>query len=68
MENCGLSITADQTEANSTIIGVHTDIIYKVNYQIILNKNWETMYVKIDAGLNDTMKNIIFKSDGQVTG
>ncbi|HTE32309.1 MAG TPA: putative glycolipid-binding domain-containing protein [Chryseolinea sp.] len=47
MENCLLTKTVDGNEITSTIIGAHENQIYKVEYHIRTNKNWETTFVNL---------------------
>ena len=45
LENCLVNTTDSGTEIKSTIIGMHGGTIYHVEYQIITNGNWETIFL-----------------------
>ncbi|WP_428657261.1 putative glycolipid-binding domain-containing protein [Runella sp.] len=65
IENCVLTIKARQVLVNSTIVGLYKNIIYKVDYQIKTNQDWEAFFVKITAQLNADTKIRRFQSDGK---
>lgn len=65
LENCIVFVTDAGAKVNSTIVGTYNNIIYKVEYQIMTNQNWETISCKLSARLNDTILNFDFKSDGK---
>jgi uncharacterized protein len=44
LENCILTGTENGIEINSVIIGLQEQVIYKVEYCIKTNKNWETIF------------------------
>ena len=52
LENCVVITTKDGTEVSSVIIGLYNNIIYKVEYFIKTNKNWETVLFKVKTNLN----------------
>lgn len=47
IENCILTKTVDGNEITSTIIGDYENKIYKIEYYIKTNKNWETTFVTL---------------------
>jgi uncharacterized protein len=49
LENCALSITAAGAEVNSTIIGTNENKIFKIDYSIRTNSNWETTFVQLSC-------------------
>jgi len=54
MENCLLTKTVDGNEITSTIIGVYENQIYKVEYHIRTDKNWETVFVNLKTQSGNT--------------
>ena len=65
LENCILSVSDTGTEVNSVIIGGSENKIYRVEYLIKTNKNWETIFFEIKSYLNDKIDCLSFRSDGK---
>jgi hypothetical protein len=61
LENCFISVTTSWAEIRSCIVGGHEDTIYKVDYLIKVNRNWETMYVKIRSQMAGTIHSFLFQ-------
>jgi hypothetical protein len=49
LENCLVNVTATGSEIISTIIGCYKGIIYRVEYIIKTNRNWETVFLEINS-------------------
>ena len=65
LENCLVKITAIGTEITSTIIGYYEEKIYKVDYQITTNQNWETVLFEINSRHSNQTQSIRFEGDGK---
>ena len=65
LENCLVNVTAAGSEILSTIIGYYEGEIYKVDYLIKTNQNWETVYFEINSRHSNQNQAIKFESDGQ---
>lgn len=61
LENCILSAAGTGAEITSCIIGSHEDTIYKVDYRITVNRNWETMSVEIRSQLTGIIQSLRFQ-------
>jgi hypothetical protein len=61
LEHCILIPTALGYEISSTINGIHENQIYKVEYHIKTNKNWETMFLTLRTQLNDSIEVLTLK-------
>ncbi len=65
IENCLLTKTIDGNEINSTIIGSYENQIYKVEYHIKTNENWETTFVTSKAQFDNSIELVTLeKKDG----
>lgn len=65
MENCLVNKTSTGTETTSTIVGYYEGKIYKVDYLIITNLNWETILLEINCRCNNQTQLIRFEGDGK---
>ena len=65
MENCLINITSDGTEIRSAIIGLYQDKLYRVEYTVQTNLNWETTFVEINSQHNNRRQTIKLNGDGQ---
>lgn len=54
IENCLMTNSDLGNEINSTIIGVHENHIYKVEYHIKTNKDWETTFLTLRTCLDNS--------------
>ncbi|MBC8035527.1 MAG: putative glycolipid-binding domain-containing protein [Chitinophagaceae bacterium] len=64
LENCLVEVFSEGVEITSTIIGKYEEKIYKVDYRIKANKQWETTLLEIDSRHDDHMQSIRLESDG----
>lgn len=65
LENCLLSISDIGTEVSSVIIGTFDSKIYKIEYLIKTNENWETVLFEIKSQFADKIHCLNFQSDGK---
>ena len=66
IENFILTKTIFGNEITSTIIGVYENKIYKVEYTIKTNKNWETIFVSLRTQLDNSNELLTLeKRDGE---
>ncbi len=66
IENCTLTKTIAGNEIISTIIGDYESQIYKVEYHVKTNKNWETTFVNLKAQVNNSYQLFTLeKQDGK---
>jgi hypothetical protein len=66
IENFILTNTSNGNEITSTIIGVYKNKIYKVDYEIKTNKNWETTFVSLRTQFDNSNEVLTLeKKDGE---
>lgn len=65
LENCLVHTTDTGSEINSVIIGKHDDKVYRVEYKIKTNQNWQTIYAEVLSQHSDQREQLIFESDGK---
>jgi hypothetical protein len=65
LENCLVSTSETGSEITSTIIGRYDSKIYKVDYRIITNPNWETVSVEINSRHSNQIQLLKFEGDGK---
>lgn len=65
LENCVVDTNKQGTEIKSTIVGTYQHTIYKVEYRLKTNKNWEIIFVDIKAQLKNKAKHFIFAADSK---
>lgn len=65
LENCLVTTTDFGTEINSIIIGQYDGKIYRVEYKIRTNQNWETQFFEIRSQHSNRREHLIFESDGK---
>jgi hypothetical protein len=65
LESCLLSTTDAGTEVNSVIIGTFENKIYRIEYFIKTNQNWETVLLEIKSQFADKTDCLDFQSDGK---
>jgi uncharacterized protein len=58
LENCMITEKADRSEILSTIVGCYEDRMYKVEYFIKVNQNWETQVIEINSHVNNSSQSI----------
>ena len=47
LENCVLTHRDESIDVNSVIVGEHDDKIYRVDYSIKINRNWECIFFEV---------------------
>lgn len=65
LENCLVSSTEGGFIITSTIIGHYENKIYKVDYCIKTNRNWETIFFEIKSRHSNQRQFIKFEGDGR---
>ena len=65
LENCLVNTTKTGSEIASTIIGYYDSKIYKVEYRIKTNHNWETVFFEIISRHSNQTQSIRFEGDGK---
>lgn len=65
LENCLVEITTSGALITSTIIGTYGDKIYKVEYRIKTNENWETIFFEINSRHSNQTQLSRFEGDGK---
>jgi hypothetical protein len=65
LENCLVKFEETGSEITSTIIGSFQQKIYKVDYRILTNAYWETVFFEINSRHSDHAQLIRFESDGK---
>lgn len=64
LENCLVTTNERGSEINSTIVGKYNDVIYRVEYKIQVNENWETLFVEVDTRHSDRIEKTHLVNDG----
>jgi uncharacterized protein len=64
LENCLIEVTASGVDINSVIIGKYEGRIYRVDYHIKTNPDWETQYVQITSRHSNREQYYRLTSDG----
>lgn len=65
LENCLVNTTDSGSDINSVIIGEYQGKIYKVEYQIKTNADWETVFVELHSRHSNQQQHLIFEGDGK---
>lgn len=65
LENCLVNTTGVGSEINSVIVGSYGEKIYRVEYKVKTNQNWETLYVEAQWQHSNHRERLIFESDGK---
>lgn len=65
LENCLVKTSHTGAEINSVIVGGYGEKIYRVEYQIRTNQNWQTIFVEIKSQHSNTLDYFIFESDAK---
>jgi uncharacterized protein len=63
VENCLVSVSDAGVEAASTILGTYQQKIYKVEYLLRANQNWETTFLEIRSRRSDYNQLFQLESD-----
>jgi uncharacterized protein len=65
LENCTASITHAGADISSVIIGVTDDKIFKVEYRLKINSQWETEYIEIKSIIEGVEQSFSFHGNGK---
>ena len=65
LENCVLTHGDESIEVNSVIVGAHDEKIYRVDYAIKINHNWECIFFEVTTQLSNNKETINYHSDGR---
>lgn len=65
LENCLVKITETGAEIISTIIGWYDEKIYRVEYRIRTNPQWESVFVDINCRHSNLTQSIRLEGDGK---
>lgn len=65
LENCLVEILPNGSMISSTIVGYYEEKIYRVNYRIQTNSNWETIFLEINSQHSDQVQLLKLESDGR---
>lgn len=65
LENCLVTTTDLGSEINSVIIGSYRGKIYRVEYQIKTNRNWETVFLDLFSQHSSQRQHFKFEGDGK---
>ena len=65
LENCIVTIMDKGSGIKSSIIGVYTNEIYKIEYRIRTNQFWETIFCEIKSQLYNKVEVIDFRKEGK---
>ena len=65
LENCIVNMSNSGSEINSVIIGMYNKNIYRVEYLIKTNENWETIFFELKTQLYDKREIFSCCSDGK---
>lgn len=64
LENCLVNTKEDGTEITSVIVGSYENALYRVEYQIKTNPDWETVSFEIKCQHDNKITSYNFQSDG----
>ena len=64
LENCVLTKIKSGWNINATIVGAYDEKIYKVEYVIKANDNWETIYLNLRTQVGGNKQDLIYIGDG----
>lgn len=65
LENCMVTSTEAGNDITSTMIGWYEGKLYKIDYLIMTNGNWETLSVEIRSRHSNSEHHISLKGDGK---
>jgi hypothetical protein len=65
LENCLVTNTGSGSEISSVIVGKYNNLIYRVDYTIRTNQNWETVFTEISYRHNNASDHFVFEGDGK---
>lgn len=65
LENCLVTVNDSGAEISSSIVGSYENKIYKVDYNIRTNRQWETVFFELKGRHSDQEQNLQFQGDGK---
>jgi uncharacterized protein len=65
LENCLIKVTTNGAEITSVIIGYYDEKIYRAEYRIKTNQNWETVFFEISSQHSNQTHSLKFEGDGK---
>lgn len=65
LENCLITTTGHGATIQSTIVGKYEHTIYLLEYKILTNAAWETLFVDIKSRHSDQVMHHQYESDGK---
>src|SRR5690348_6636243 len=65
LENCLVKMAPGGAETTSVIIGQYEEKIYRVEYRIKTNQNWETVFFEIISQHSNKLQSLQFEGDGK---
>ena len=65
LENCLINTTDSGTTINSAIVGLYQQKLYRVEYRIQTNPEWETMRVEVSCQHDNLRQAFAFEGDGK---
>jgi hypothetical protein len=65
LENCLVNTTDIGSEINSVIIGKYGDALYRVEYTVKTNQNWESIYIDVRWQHDNRKEQLILESAGK---
>jgi uncharacterized protein len=65
LENCLISSSDSGVEINSVIVGKYNQTIYRVEYIIRTNQDWETVFFEVISRQNNISQYFKFEGDGK---
>lgn len=67
LENCLLTPSPSGNSIDSVIVGKYGETLYKVEYTISTNENWETTFFELKTQFSDRKDALSYHSDGKGT-
>lgn len=65
LENCLITTTEFGSDIDSVIVGRYQEKIYRVEYRIKTNQDWETIFLELHSQHSNQRQHWIFESDGK---
>lgn len=65
LENCVVNSSPVGNEITSVIVCEHEGMIYRIDYRIVTNGDWETTSVEVSCRNGDELQQLHYTSDGQ---
>jgi hypothetical protein len=65
LENCIVTITANEVIIKSVIVGCKENVIFRIDYTIKTNSNWETLFCELITQFGNARQVISFQGDGK---